>query len=88
MSLTIISRKKGETHATKIVLNYNDLRAKRTTDEFQIPDECLPDGGGIEPYGTRVILSELLHEPTKNKPETCPSDRRPLCSDKAGGLRD
>jgi hypothetical protein len=50
--VTVISRKEGEKHATKVVLSYNDLGAKRSTDEFEIPEERLEDGGGIEPHGT------------------------------------
>jgi len=72
MSLRLFHEKKAKHTQPKIRPQFNDLRAKRTTDEFQIPDECSRMAAESNPYGTRVILSELLHEPTKNKPETCP----------------
>lgn len=66
----VISRKAGEDHATKIVLVYDDLVKKRTTDEIDVHDERLEDGGGFATSGTRIVLSELLYDPTKSKKDT------------------
>lgn len=63
--ITIISRKKGETHATKITLDYNELIKKRDTNDIRIEEDFLPDGGGFTESGTKVFLSQLLYEPMK-----------------------
>ncbi len=69
--ITITTRKKGESHATRIVLDYHEIGKHRTTNDIVIPDERLPDGGGIpKTGGTEIVLSELLHEPLRSRPET------------------
>ena len=69
-TVVIITRKKGEAHATKITLDYDELIKKRLAHEVEIKDEMLPDGGGIDPHGTKVILSRLAYEPMKSRETT------------------
>lgn len=69
-TVTLISRKKGEGHATRITLDYEELIKKRVTQEVVIPDEILVDGGQIDPHGTTVILSNLVYEPMKSGVQT------------------
>lgn len=69
--ITITTRKKGEVHATRIVLDFDEIGKHRTTNDVVIPDEHLPDGGGIpDSGGTEVVLSGLLHEPLRSQKET------------------
>jgi len=68
--VTVISRAKGETHATKITLHYGKLVENRHTDEVQVPTEKLADGGGITPHGTRVVLSELMYDSAKSREDS------------------
>src|ERR1043166_8141883 len=58
----VISRKKGESHATKIVLEFPKLVAKRLSEEVAVPAETLKDGGGFKAHGTKVVLSLLVHD--------------------------
>ena len=65
------TRKKGEDHATRIVLDYDKLVEKKLTHEIIIDDEeMLTDGGGFGSSGTRIILSRLLYDPLKSRSET------------------
>ncbi len=69
--VTITTRKKGEKHATRIVLDYDEIGKYRTTNDIVIPDEVLTDGGGIPATGgTEIMLSALLHEPLRSQQET------------------
>jgi hypothetical protein len=68
--VTLKTRKKGERHATKIVLDYNEIKTKSSMDEVVIPDTRLNDGGGIKNSGTTIILSDLLHGPLGSHPDT------------------
>lgn len=70
----VVTRKEGESHATKITLDYNQLAAKRTLDDIVIPDERLEDGGGFGTSGTRVVLSRLFYDPMKSRPQTIEQD--------------
>ncbi len=72
--IEVISRKSGESHATRIVLNYDEIIAKQTTDNIQVPDSIIADGAGLEPSGTRITLSRLLYEPLKSRPSTIQHD--------------
>jgi hypothetical protein len=58
----IISRKKGESHATKIVLDFPKLVAKRVSDEVRVPAVTLENGAGFKKQGTRILLSLLVHD--------------------------
>lgn len=69
-TIEVISRKKGEQHATRIVLDYDDLLKYKSTDEIEIPDEVLEDGGGFDSSGTKIILSRLLYDPVKSRAAT------------------
>ncbi len=68
--ITIISKTADETHATKIILDYNSLIKVSNTNEIPISEELLEDGGGIDGSGTTIILSKLLYEPMKSRLET------------------
>jgi hypothetical protein len=69
-NVVVISRKEGEAHATKITLDYDELIKKRLAHEVEVGEERLADGGGIEPHGTKVILSRLVYEPMKSRVQT------------------
>lgn len=62
----VISRKEGESHATRIVLDYNDIVKHRESEDVKIPSETLLDGGGIKVSGTKIILSNLVYGPMKS----------------------
>lgn len=66
----LITRKEGESHATKITLDYDELIKKRLAQDVEVPDERLEDGGGLEPSGTKIILSKLVYGPMGSKMET------------------
>lgn len=68
--VTVVTRRSGEPHAIRIVLNYDELIAKKSTDEVEIDDEILADGGGFATSGTRITLSELMHDPVKSREDT------------------
>jgi len=68
--VTVISRASGESHATKITLDYNELIKARDTNEIPIEDERLTDGAGVGKKGTRIILSRLLYEPMGTRLDT------------------
>jgi len=61
--VSLVTRAKGESHATKITLRYDELIDVSDTHEIPIKEERLDDGGGISPSGTVIILSALLYEP-------------------------
>lgn len=66
----IVTRKEGESNATRIRLDYDKLVEKRAGNVIEIDDEVLADGGGFPEKGTRVILSRLLYDPLKSRAET------------------
>ena len=69
--ITITTRKKGETHATQIVLDFDEIGKHRTTNDVEIPDQTLTGGGGIPVTGgTEIVLSDLLHEPLRSQKDT------------------
>ncbi len=68
--IQVETRKQGETHATRITLDYDELATKRTVHEIEVRDERLEDGGGFATSGTRVILSRLLYDPLKSRSQT------------------
>ena len=68
--VTVITRRMGEAHATKIELNYDELVKKRDTNEIEIEDIRLEDGGGIESHGTSIVLKRLVYEPSKSRETT------------------
>ena len=68
--IEVISRKEGETHATRIALNYDAIMEKLSVHEIEIKEDRLVDGGGMNPSGTRVTLSHLLYDPLKSREAT------------------
>ncbi len=68
--VVIVSRKQKESHATEITLNYDKLVDTSRAQDVKVPAKTLHDGGGIEPNGTRVVLSELVYESLKQKEGT------------------
>src|SRR5262249_29678686 len=69
-TLVVTTRAEGEAHATRIRLSFDDLVRVRTTDLIEIPDDHLPDGGGIERSGTHITLEGLLYGSAKSKQST------------------
>jgi hypothetical protein len=69
-SVEITSRAKGEQYATRLTLNYEDLSKHKKTEEIAIPAEVLAGGGGISPYGTKIVLKRLGFEATASQLET------------------
>jgi hypothetical protein len=66
----VVTRRSGESHATRIVLAYEDLARHGGTGGVTVPDERLEDGGGFESQGTRIVLSRLLYDPLRSRPGT------------------
>lgn len=66
----VVTRKEGESHATMITLNYDDITTARATHEIPITEARLDDGGGLTPSGTRITLSGLMYGPLKNRAQT------------------
>lgn len=73
-TVIVTTRAKGESHATRIRLSFDDLVGVRTTDLIEIPDEHLPDGGGIVTSGTHITLEGLLYGTAKSKQSTIEGD--------------
>lgn len=65
--ITIVTKAASDTHATKILLDYNEIIKVNNTNEIPIVEERLEDGGGFLKSGTKVILSKLLYEPMKSR---------------------
>lgn len=70
----VTTRKEGEVFATEIRLDYDDLVKKRDTHEIVVQEKHLPDGGGLKEKGTRIVLSGLLFDPVKSRPQTIESE--------------
>lgn len=68
--IEVITRKAEEDFSTKIVLDYDTLISVKTTNEIEITDQKLTDGEHLPRSGTKIILSQLLYDPTKNKEDT------------------
>jgi hypothetical protein len=68
--VTVTTRKEGDAHATRIVLDYDQLVANHDTSEIPVPEEKLADGGGLAKSGTIVMLSRLLYDPLKSRDQT------------------
>lgn len=66
----VLTRKKGESHATRILLDYESLVKNQNVHEIDVDDERVANGGGIQPSGTKIILSRLLYDPLKHRPRT------------------
>lgn len=66
----ITSRKKGESSATRITLDYDTLRDKKRAEDVPVEAEVLTDGGRIKKHGTRVVMSSLVFESVSNEEET------------------
>lgn len=68
--VVITSRKQEESHATQITLNYDKLVDESRAQDVKVPAKTLHDGAGLEPHGTRVVMSELVYESVKQKEGT------------------
>jgi hypothetical protein len=68
--IIVISRKTGESHATKICLEYDKLIEKERANDVQIPVDTIEEGADIDTSGTRVILSKLVYDPAKSQEKT------------------
>lgn len=66
----VVSRKCGESHATRIVLDYDKILAKANAHEIDVEAETLSDGGGFKKSGTRITLSKLMYDPLKSRETT------------------
>jgi hypothetical protein len=66
----VVSRRAEEPHATYILLDYQELVQHPSTDEIEVPEDTLQDGGGVDPSGTQIVLSELVYDPVKSQRET------------------
>ncbi len=69
--VTVETRKKGEQHATRITLDFDELVKKRSAGEIDIEEKTLKSGAGFGAEGgTRIILSKLLYDPLKSRSTT------------------
>jgi hypothetical protein len=68
--MEVTTRREGETHATKIQLDYDELVKKQNVHEIDVPEDFLADGGGFAESGTKITLSRLLYDPLKSRSRT------------------
>jgi histidine kinase/DNA gyrase B/HSP90-like ATPase len=66
--LTVITRKKGESHTTQIELDFEELIKKSRAAQIKIP--ATTPQVGLSKYGTTTILSKLVYDPLKSQQET------------------
>lgn len=66
--VTVITRKKGESHSTQIVLDFDELIKQSRTAQIEIPATTLTHG--LSKHGTKTILSKLVYDPLKSEQET------------------
>lgn len=70
----VVTRRAGDSHATRILLDYDELAAKRADEEVPVKDYTLADGGGLPAKGTRITLSRLMYGPLKSREQTIESE--------------
>ncbi len=59
--IELITKTSASAFAIKITLDYDELVKQATTNEIEISEEVLEDGGGISGVqGTKIILSNTL----------------------------
>lgn len=61
--VVVTSKLAGESHATRITLDYDDLLLAKHTEEHDIPTEKIEGDDGLGVSGTRVVMSGLVYEP-------------------------
>lgn len=69
--IVVTSQREGEKHATRITLDYLQIRKFKSMHEVIVPCETLPEGGGfVSSKGTRVQLSRLVYSGLKGTQDT------------------
>lgn len=69
--IVVTSQKEGEAHATRITLDYVEIRKFKSMNEVIVPCERLPAGGNfVSNKGTRVELSRLVYSGLKGTQNT------------------
>ena len=69
--VTVTSRRREDDYATRIILDYDELRGA-ATERVPVPTETLR--GDLPPEGTEIILSRLVFEPLKSRRGTIESE--------------
>ena len=70
--VTVTSRRREDDYATRITLDYDDLREAPATGRVPVPTETLRNDP--PPPGTEILLSRLVFEPLKSRRETIESE--------------
>lgn len=68
--VTVFTREKNAKRGTKIVLDYDDLAACKTTDGIIVPESEFDDAKILPNGGTLIELSRLMYDPTKSRETT------------------
>ncbi len=68
--IEIVTRTKGQDRAIRIALDYDKLTGHETTATIGVDEEVLKGTAGLEPNGTRIILSKLVFDPAGSHEET------------------
>jgi hypothetical protein len=70
-TVTITTKSAQDSVFTTITLSYDDLIRSKTTEGIVVPETMSETCLGIAgPQGTRVVLSDLLYDPTKSRDST------------------
>lgn len=69
----IVSKRAGESAASKITLDYDVLRKVHHAEDVTVEAEIVEDGGGLGKCGTRITLSRLVFESVSNEETTIKS---------------
>lgn len=69
--IVVTSLKEGESKATKIVLDFSEIKKFDSMEDVEVPCEILPDKGGIAgDKGTRIQLTRLVYSGLKGTQQT------------------
>ena len=66
----VVTKVPGNEHAHRICMDFDDIMKFGDTKEVKVPTVELPDDGDLGNQGTRITLSNLVHESMKSREET------------------
>ncbi len=66
----VYTRPEGQEYAIKFSLDYDELIGHETTENVLVEESKVLNGAGLEPSGTRIVLSRLAFEPSRARAET------------------
>lgn len=68
--MEVTTKAKGEAHATRFTLIYGELIGMETTENVDVHEEKITSNIKLGTNGTRVVLSDLVYEPTGSQLDT------------------